>query len=209
MPEKKSLKNITSLYPTCAQCGVPDINCICNDLRHYKSKAQFWILSTAKEIFRPSNTARLLKLINPESTEIFIWERKNPSKKLLQKIQCTDYAVSLIFPTDDSVSSKQYFPLKTNSNPAFIILDGTWKEARKIYRKSPYLWGLPTVHLETKSDSDYQLRRNTPSEGLCTIEAAIETLKLQNEAQMADGIQKGFELFQKNYLAGASGHRPL
>lgn len=34
--------------------------------------------------------------------------------------------------------------------PVFIILDGTWRQARRMFRKSPYLDALPVLPLRTE-----------------------------------------------------------
>ena len=83
MDSKFKVKQITKLYESCNKCGLPIINCICNIVPKIETKAKIWILSSEKEFSRPSNTARLLKLVNQKSTELFLWERKNIPEKLI------------------------------------------------------------------------------------------------------------------------------
>lgn len=64
---KYKIKQITSIYQSCNQCGLPIINCICGIVPQIKTNTKIWILSTEKEFYRPSNTARLMKLVNPDS----------------------------------------------------------------------------------------------------------------------------------------------
>ncbi len=40
--------------------------------------------------------------------------------------------------------------------PLFILLDGTWSEARKMFRKSPYLEHLPVLSLAPEQLSRYK-----------------------------------------------------
>jgi len=47
------VKQITRLYESCDECGLPSINCICNQSGKVKSKAQVWILSSERELYRP------------------------------------------------------------------------------------------------------------------------------------------------------------
>ena len=67
-----NVKPITSLYNSCNKCGLATINCICGKTTQIKSEAEIWIISAEREVYRPSNTARLRNLINPNSTQIFI-----------------------------------------------------------------------------------------------------------------------------------------
>lgn len=82
MDSRFKVKQITKLYESCERCGLPVINCICSIVKKINTKAKIWILSTEREFRRPSNTARLLKLADPDSTELFLWERTNHPKNL-------------------------------------------------------------------------------------------------------------------------------
>jgi len=202
------VKQITSLYDSCNTCGLPIINCICDKSPKIKTNAKIWILSTEKEFYRASNTARLLKLINPTSTEIFQWKRKNIPEKLVTYLNREIYETFLLFPVDNyetAIRKVEY--KKTGKIPAFIIIDGTWKEARKIFRKSSYLNKLPIISLKPDFKSKYDLRRGAASGNLCTIEAAIEVLKINGEFEISQIVNEFYNLFLKSYKAGSSGHK--
>lgn len=201
------VKPITSLYESCNQCGLPIINCICSIVPQVKTNAKIWILSTEKEFYRPSNTARLLKLVNPDSTEIFLWERTNKPEKLIENITSERYEPFLLFPMEDEEVLSKTKSTRLKKTPAFIIIDGTWKEARKILRKSEYLKQLPRISLEPSFKSEYDLRRDAKEGNLCTIEAAIEALKINDEIENAQIIKGVFNLFSKSYKAGSTGHK--
>ena len=206
MDSKFKVKQITKLYESCNKCGLPTINCICNISPIIRTKTKIWILSTKREFSRPSNTARLLKLINPESTELILWERTNAPEKLIEYINSDEYEISILFPIDNDDLSEIKFENKTpEKTPAFIILDGTWKEARKILRKSDYLKKLPRISLNPIHKSEYTLRRGASEGELCTIEAATEVLKLNYEFENAHLIKGVFDLFIKSFKAGANG----
>lgn len=208
MDLERNIKSITSLYGSCNKCGLATINCICDKVAAIKSKAEIWIISTEREVYRPSNTARLLKLINPDSTEIFIWERTKQPEKLVQKINDDRYEVFLLFPTEEDELRKRRVDYKTTGKiPAFIIIDGTWKEARKILSKSTYLKELPIISLEPNYKSTFDLRRGAGEGNLCTIEAAIEVLKLNEEIESSLKIKKFYSLFLKSFKASISGHK--
>ena len=77
----------------------------------------------------------------------------------------------------------------------YIIIDGTWQEAQKIYNKSPYLKNLPTVRVEASQKSVYTLRRNQKENGLCTAECVIETLRARGHEQSANDLQSNLAEF--------------
>lgn len=206
MKVENKIKRITSLYESCNNCGLPTINCICNKVTTVETKAKIWILSSQKELTRASNTARILKLVNGYSTEIFTWERTNEPVELIKKINSNEYDVYLLFPVNDENRSREVEFVKSKKTPAFIIIDGTWNEAKKIFRKSPYLNEVPMLTLKPENNSSFILRRGVEEGSLCTIETSIEVLKMNGEKREANDINSIFSLFQENYKCGLSGH---
>ncbi|MBZ9689720.1 DTW domain-containing protein [Clostridium estertheticum] len=207
MSSNYSVKQITSLYGSCNKCGLPNINCLCDKAPKIKTNAMIWILSTEKEFYRPSNTARLLELVNPDSTEIFLWERTKIPEKLIANLNNEIYEPFLLFPIETYETASRKVEYKnTGKIPAFIIIDGTWKEARKIFRRSPYLEKLPILSLEPAFKSNYDLRRGVVDGNLCTIEVAMEVLKINGEIEYSQVVNEFFNLFLKSYKAGLSGH---
>lgn len=206
MESEFKVKQITKLYESCNKCGLPIINCICNIVPKIKTQAKILILSTEREFRRPSNTARLLKLVNPESTELILWERVKTPEKLIEYINSDDYEIHILFPMDDDEPLERKHKCEDSEKiPAFIILDGTWKEAEKILRKSDYLKKLPRISLNPINKSEYTLRKGASEGELCTIEAAIEVLKLNSEFENAQLIKGTFDLFMRSFKAGVSG----
>lgn len=201
-------KQITKVCNNCSECGLPVITCICNSIRKVETKAKFIILSSEREVYRNTNTANLLKLINPKYTEIIIWKRGEVAEKVLNYINSNIYSTYLIFPIiNEEMKKRKIQYSKSNSIPVFIIVDGTWKEAWKIIRKSNYLKDLPIISLDIERSSKFSLRRGQEDGNLCTVETAIELLKMNKENNISEIIDKSFELFLESYKAGMSGHK--
>ncbi|MGL5379443.1 tRNA-uridine aminocarboxypropyltransferase [Clostridium sp.] len=204
------MKKITSISESCEFCALPLFNCICNDINKVKGKIKFIILSTEKEIKRPSNTARLLKLIN-NNTEIIKWERTSMSKDLEEYLNNDKYKSYLVFPALNEEDIKRVINtddlIEENKEIIAILIDGTWQETKKIIRKSPYLNKLPLISLNIEESSSFDIRRGVKEGTLCTIEAAMEVMKLIGETKEAEIIKEDFQLFLKSYKAGRSGHK--
>ena len=84
--------------------------------------------------------------------------------------------------------------------PLFIVLDGTWPEARKMLKQSPYLRALPVLSLEPGAASRYRLRRSRHIGHLCTAEVAALCLGLAGEARAAEVLHAWLDLFTHHYL---------
>ena len=208
MSNDYKIKQISRLYESCNTCGLPTLTCICSKVCPIKTKSKFWILASEREFHRPSSTGRLLKLINPNSTEIFQWERTTPSLKLLENISAYKGRTFLVFPTEnEDIVNIDGDTLRDGEN-AFILIDGTWNEARKILRKSEYLKDLPRVSITPDYESKFVLRRGRIEGTLCTIEAAMEILRTTGELEHQQTVENYFDMFLKHYKAGAGSHLP-
>ena len=114
----------------------------------------------------------------------------------------------MLFPVEVEETTNKTVDKLEEDERAFILIDGTWKEARKILRKSDYLKNLPLVSIKPDYESGFSLRRGRVEGTLCTIEAAMETLKLTGEIEHEQIIREYFNLFLKHYKAGVSSHLP-
>jgi len=96
----------------------------------------------------------------------------------------------------------------SEKRPLFILLDATWPEARKMFRKSPHLEHLPVLSLQPEQLSRYRLRRSTREEHLCTSEVAALCLELAGEPQAAQTLDAYLEVFTHHYLAARQSVQP-
>ncbi|MDO8387580.1 MAG: tRNA-uridine aminocarboxypropyltransferase [Polaromonas sp.] len=84
--------------------------------------------------------------------------------------------------------------------PLFVLLDATWPEARKMFRKSPYLNSLPVLSLQSEQLSSYKLRRSQRDEHFCTSEVAALCLALAGEVHAAEVLEAYLDVFTDHYL---------
>ena len=85
--------------------------------------------------------------------------------------------------------------------PLFILLDATWPEARKIFKKSPYLNAFPVLSLAPEQLSRYRLRRSRRDDHLCTSEVAALCLALAGETLAAQTMEAYLDVFTEHYLS--------
>jgi hypothetical protein len=84
--------------------------------------------------------------------------------------------------------------------PLFILLDATWPEARKMFRKSPYLDTLPVLSLASEQISRYKLRRSKRDDHFCTSEVGALCLELAGESKAAQTLEAYLDVFTHHYL---------
>ena len=157
-----------------------------------------WLLTHSQELLKANGTGRLVKAVLGDQCHIVEWSRVNPPTSILE---LSPDDTLLIYPEDtqDSFSSIEDVGSATPWKN-FIILDGTWQQARKIYNRSPYLHGLHKHAIEHLTSS-YIRRRNQVVGGLCTAEIAIYLLEKQLEQQNAKCLKQCFEAFNRQTVS--------
>lgn len=79
-------------------------------------------------------------------------------------------------------------------------------EARKMFRKSPYLDNLPVISVDLSRLSAYRLREARAEGQYCTAEVAIALLDMAGDTGAAAGLGEHFTRFKTRYLAGKTQH---
>lgn len=149
-----------------------------------------FLLTHSRETVKKKNTGVLVATVLGDQAKVITWERKNPNVALLECIQ--GKSVALLYPSENSIDSSGDTHVKYEN---YIVIDGTWQEARKIYNKSPYLHELPTIAIAATKPSAYTLRRNQKANGLCTVECVIELCKWQGHIHLSHELQLIFDDF--------------
>jgi DTW domain-containing protein YfiP len=150
---------------------------------------KFTLLTHFKELPKRSNTGRVVLEVLGDRAEQLRWDRINPPAGLLEEIERG--GVALVYPGagdgDDDLSQIGHF----------ILIDGTWHEARKIHQRSPYLQKMRRVGLRPAAGSRYNLRKNQKEACLCTAECVIEILRVTGATETADELERRFLAFIK------------
>ena len=149
---------------------------------------KIYLLSHPRELKKATNSGRVVKECLAGMVEIIVWQRTEPFRELVELIDRDE--IALLYPDGDEGSAKSF---KDFTN--FLILDGTWQEARKMYNRSPYLQRASRVNLDIKESSAYTLRRNQKSGGLSTAECAIELLRGAAQERLAERLKIEFDRF--------------
>ena len=155
-----------------------------------------------EESYKPSNTGRLIEDALPESTRRFYWHRTEPDPEFLKLLKDDRYQPHIIFPGDrggyeDRVVSQA---LNTKSKiPVFIILDGSWRQAGRMFRLSQYLQTLPVLPIKTQRLSQYKLRKAPDDFHLCTAEVAMALMEMMQADYALSSLQHLFDAFNDSY----------
>ncbi len=153
------------------------------------------------EPLKPSNTGWLIADVVSD-TFAFGWARTEVAPELLTLLNDPQWQPYVVFPREfaDDARVVHDVPHEAHKRPLFILLDGTWDEARKMFRKSPYLQKFPVLSLQPEQLSRYQLRRAQSDAHLCTAEVGALCLALAKDTQAAVALNAYFDVFTEHYL---------
>lgn len=120
----------------CQRCLLPLKQCLCETLTASHAQSRFCLVMFDTEPMKPSNTGRLIADILP-NTAAFQWSRTEPPQALLDLVANPDYQPMVVFPASYAGADREVISApSTGKPPLFIMLDGTWTEARKMFRKA-------------------------------------------------------------------------
>ncbi|MFW6346512.1 MAG: tRNA-uridine aminocarboxypropyltransferase [Halomonas sp.] len=206
-PPRREFKARGSFVARCPGCQLPVLNCLCPYAARAESEARVWLLTHPMEHHKPTNTGRLIRDVLPD-TELFTWYRTAPEARLLALLEDARFAPFVVFPDDqpDYASRVVGIDAVTKAKaagrvPVYLLLDGTWRQARRIFRKSPYLDALPVLPLRTERLTRYRLRKPASPSHLCTAEVAAELLRQGGDAEAARVLDDYFDAFNDSYAA--------
>ena len=186
----------------CAGCRLRPSHCVCSMRPARPTPIGMCLLMADIEPLKPSNTGWLIADVVPD-TFAFGWARTEVDPALLALLADPLWQPVVVFPAEFVAPERVVHTLPMDhatKRPLFIFLDATWPEARKMFRKSPYLNSLPVLSLSPVQVSRYQLRRARRSDHLCTSEVAALCLDLAGEPHAAQTLEAYLDVYTHHYL---------
>jgi DTW domain-containing protein YfiP len=151
--------------PSCLRCFRPHTLCLCNYAEPVQLPIDVLVLQHPNERGKYYGTLKLLQAlaVNVRVLRGVIFDRN----ELIDAIG--DRSPYILFP---GACAQPMSSVSTPQRSVLVIIDGTWSEAGKIYRRNEYLAHLPSVKLE-HAVSNYRIRKQPKRGCLSTIEAAV------------------------------------
>jgi DTW domain-containing protein YfiP len=161
------------------------------------------------EPLKPTNTGWLIADVVAD-THAFGWSRVDIDQQLLALLDDPQWQPYIVFPGEFVAQDRVVNQVKCEDGKRalFILLDATWTEARKMFRKSPYLERFPVLSLEPEQISRYRLRRSRRDDHFCTAEVAALCLELAGDTQASSVLDAYLDVFSAHYL-GAKFQDPV
>jgi len=189
----------------CPGCRLVPSHCLCGMRPLRSTRAGMCLLMADIEPLKPSNTGWLVADVVAD-TCAFGWARTETDAALLALLDDPQWQPYVVFPGEYVPAQRVVHSLpapgseRDTARPLFILLDATWAEARKMFRKSPYLDRFPVLSLEPAQISRYPLRRSRRDDHFCTSEVAALCLELAGESEAAATLEAYLDVYTHHYL---------
>ena len=191
----------------CAGCRLVPSHCLCSLRPVVPTRAGVCLLMADIEPLKPSNTGWLIADVVPD-TYAFGWARTEVAPGLLALLADPQWQPLVVFPGEFAQADRVVTTVSACApggpapakRPLLVLLDATWPEARKMFRKSPYLNHLPVLSLAPEQVSRYVLRRSRRGDHFCTAEVAALCLELTGDSHAAQTLDAYLDVFSHHYL---------
>lgn len=174
----------------CWRCLLRREICVCPILPAIRTQTEFLILRHIYETNRPGNTGRLVSLALPNS----------------RLISCGGGTRIGLLPMDEELLHASETWLLWPDGPdeqtgisdaarpeRIVVLDATWHQARRLYRKMPLLWKMPRLVLPPPVQDRKRLREQRRPDGMSTLEAVAAAISLLEGQARAEPLEKLYD----------------
>ncbi len=164
----------------CRHCRKAEVMCYCAQLKPFKSCPEFIILIHPKETRKAINTGRMAHLMI-ENCHLLVGCDFTEDQKLNRLLADPTRRCVLLFPGPQSLDIESFQQREGETDQrllTFIILDGTWAMAKKMYRLSPNLQALPQVMFHPSRPSRFSIRQQPDSHCYATIETVHHMIEV-------------------------------
>lgn len=159
-PPPMRSRTLPGLPGRCPRCYLKQGLCLCSLVPTVQTRMGFVVVRHVLEGFKSTNTARIAALALP-GCEVVDFEGRDPA--LDARLRALPRPM-LLFP-DGS-------PTPPSEPPShLIILDGTWRQVRRMLRRIEPLGRFPTLSVPAPAQAPRRLRHSPHPEALSTFEA--------------------------------------
>ena len=176
----------------CKRCWIREPFCICSELPSVSTRTEVVVVRHLRESWKSTNTTRIAALALPGLKCMEYGEDSQPARELLSAMELEGTA--LLFPAEPTV------PWREAAVRRLVVLDGTWRQTRRMFRKLPLLEAMPRLKLPPKSGRVLRLRAASFEEGRSTLEAIADALELLEGEAVAASLNRLHRLYVERVL---------
>lgn len=184
----------------CDGCSRPVAVCLCSHIARVSTRTRVLILQHPRESTVPIGTARLAEL-SLGNSERHVGVEFAGVPGVERALGDASAPPVLLFPGGGARDLATEPP----SGPVtLVVIDGTWWQAAKLFKKNPWLASLPRYGLNPATPSRYRIRREPARHCMSTIEAIVQGLCiLEGDSSLATRLLAPFDALVEQQLSFA------
>lgn len=169
--------------------------CVCAHVPTLAPPIELVIVRHQAEARRSSGTARLALLALPAARVIECGDDLGAAAAALGEwLAAAPAPTALLFPDGGAEGGAAAEARR------LVVLDGTWREARRMLRRLPLLWPLPRLALPAAPPPPLRLRHAPAAESRSTIEAIADALARLGDPDSARALHELYGRFAEQGL---------
>ncbi len=183
----------------CAGCKLPHGLCVCREVTVVDVPVEIVLIKTVGEARSQSNTGALVERVLANCRSVLYDDPHVPYDPAELSDPSVDYHV--LFPVSGAaIVSADLIPNDRERQLSLILLDTTWRRARRMSRRIPGLRGLPFVSLPGDLVPQFPLRQPTAPGQLNTAETVTSALELLGFGDAAEALRRAQEILYRRVL---------
>lgn len=169
----------------CERCFLQVRLCICDEIGVLHTETRVVLIRHLLERGKNSNTGRLVELMMPNHAVL----THGLQHEALDTTELEHADTWLLYPEGEP---RDVPPVPRPSR--LVVLDGTWKQARRMRRRIAALRGLPVLSVRPTVIAERRMRRAPNADAMATVEAIAQALELLEGAEPARVLREAFDL---------------
>lgn len=154
----------------CQRCWIRLEHCVCPVVPRVTPRTDVVVVRHAREAMKSTGTVRVAALALPSASVLEYGEDTQPAQADLGPL--LEPGTFVLFPAEPSA------PWEAAAVKRLVVLDGTWRQTRRMYTRLPALHALPRLALPPKPAPVLRLRESPTEGGRSTLEAIADALAL-------------------------------
>jgi DTW domain-containing protein YfiP len=158
--------------PFCYRCWRARILCLCSHVKVVDNRVEVLFLQHPNERKMPVNTARLANLSLAKSR--LVHGVSFGPESVLGAMLPRREKVGILFPSPQAKELRD----APEDLETLVVIDGTWREAKKMIWLSPILSEFPHYAFVPEKPSNYRIRKEPKESFISSIEATVAALRI-------------------------------
>jgi DTW domain-containing protein YfiP len=169
-------------------------------MKQFDNKVKVTIIMHHREKHLTTNTATLAIKTLKNSKLVM---RGLPEKPFtIDQLELADDEIPFfLFPNEEAeVINEDFINRYKDKKLHLIVPDGTWSQAKKVYRREKSMHQIKCLKLPDGIKSVYKLRKTPREDGVCTFEAISHSLKLLESNELYINLMSIFQVMVERFI---------